>query len=106
MSKGIERNSLEVLIGITLGDIVFILRWPAIEGLIDGIRQVAAGVVVSEERAGDGCSSGLAWVPRGEDGRQVVVCPGDGEGAGVEENENGTRIGSVDRLEQGLLRSG
>ncbi len=103
VAEGVERDALEVLVGVAARDVVLVLRGNAVEAGVDGVGQVAAGVVEAEEGAGNGGAAELARVPCGEDGGHVVVGPGGGERAGVEQAKRDLRVGGVDRFEQALL---
>src|SRR5580698_7741254 len=106
MTEGVEWNTFEVEIGKAFGDVVLVLRRDAVETGEDGVGQVAAGVVFTEESACYGSASGFAGIPGVEDGGKVVVGPGDGERPGVHEDENGFRVGGIDGFEELLLCTG
>jgi hypothetical protein len=105
MAEGVERNTLEVHVGVALADIVLVLRGYAIEVLVDGVGQMAARVVYAEERAGDGVTAPFAGIPRTEDGGKMIVRPRNGKRTGIFKHKDGLRVSGVDGFEELFLCS-
>src|SRR6185312_11785932 len=87
-AKRIQWESFEVLVGESIVDGVVVRGRHVVEARVNRVRQMAAGIIESEESTGDGGAAGLAGIPRAQDRGQMILRPGDSQRPCGHEDEN------------------